>query len=667
MTFMALTTLPNPKKSTSKSRDGLARMVALAAISTALASLALSCAKGPPEKQVIVLGFDGMDYEYTRRLMRQGRMPNFSKVAEAGFFGSLATSVPPQSPVAWSDFMTGMDSGGHGIFDFVHRDPDTMQPYLSTSKTEGSERAIEIGKYKFPLSGGEVKLLRHGTPFWELLEAHGVESHIYRMPANFPPSGSATIELSGMGTPDILGTPGTFSFYTSDIFVNERKIPGGEILALDFWDNRAEGRLSGPENPFLRRRQKLSVDFTLHVDPEAPVAKLVVGDEQRILAVGEWSDWVPIEFEMIPTQVLPAMGRFYLKSLRPEVELYVSPLQIDPMNPALPISTPENFSKKLARRTGRFYTQGMPEDTKALTSGIFSHEEFLRQAKITGDEILDQYEVVLDDFDGGLLFYYFGNLDLISHMMFRSTDPGHPAYDPERDPENLKVIEATYEAFDRIVGYTLDHMPENAKLVVMSDHGFASWRRSFHLNNWLIENGYMVVKNPNKIGGTNIYSNVDWSRTRAYGLGLNGLYLNIEGRESKGIVPASERDALIAEISRKLLAEIDPETGEPAVTRMYKLEETYEGPYLGIGPDLQVGYNKGTRCSFQSAIGDLTDEVISDNMDEWSGDHCMDHTKVPGILLTNRELVRPARSLKELGGSILAEFGIDWSETAAGG
>ncbi|MCP4204532.1 MAG: hypothetical protein GY769_21700 [bacterium] len=621
----------------------------------------------PPEKQVIVLGFDGMDYLYTQRLMEEGRMPNFSRVAETGGFGPLATAVPPQSPVAWSNFITGMDSGGHGIFDFVHRDPDSMQPYMSTSRTEGEEKSLKVGKYKFPLVGAEFKLLRHGTPFWELLEEHGVESHIYRIPANYPPSGLASRELSGMGTPDILGTPGTFSFYTSDIFVNERQMSGGAIYALDFWENRAEGRLHGPENIYLRRRQTLSTDFTLHVDPEAPVAKLVVGDEERILAVGEWSDWVPIEFEMIPTQTLPAMGRFYLRSLKPEVELYVSPLQVDPMNPAFPISTPPSFAEELARRTGRFYTQGMPEDTKTLTGDVFTREEFLAQAKITGDEILKQYEHVLDDFDAGLLFYYFGNLDLICHMMFRATDPAHPAYDPERDPEYLKIVEGIYEAFDKIVGYTLDNMPENAKLIVMSDHGFSSWRRAFHLNNWLIENDYMVLKNPAKVGGTNIYSNVDWSRTRAYGLGLNGLFINVADRESNGIVPASERDALIAEISEKLLAEIDPQTGEPAVTKMYKLEDTYSGEYLGLGPDLQVGYNKGTRCSFESAIGDLTDEVISDNHSEWSGDHCMDHTKVPGILLTTDELARPAKSLKELGGSVLAEFGIDWTETATGG
>jgi predicted AlkP superfamily phosphohydrolase/phosphomutase len=201
----------------------------------------------------------------------------------------------------------------------------------------------------------------------------------------------------------------------------------------------------------------------------------------------------------------------------------------------------------------------------------------------------------------------------------------------------------------------------------MSDHGFASWRRAFHLNTWLIESGYMTLKDPSRVEGTSIYSNVDWSRTRAYGLGLNGLYVNLQGRERGGIVPPGERDALMKELAEKLLATLDPETGMPAVTRVYERESWYsDAGYRDIGPDLQVGYAKGTRCSFESAIGDLTDRVFSDNLNLWSGDHCMDHTTVPGILLTNGSLAKPARSLKELNRAILAEFGIEAPTSEAG-
>jgi len=167
-------------------------------------------------RRVIVLGFDGLDYGLTRDLMTRGRLPHFSRLAASGSFAPLGTSIPPQSPVAWSGFITGLDPGGHGIFDFVHRDPKTLTPYLSTTRTEAGGHVIALGKWQLPLSAGRVELLRRGRPFWDVLERHGIETTIIRMPANFPPSGRATRELSGMGTPDLLGTYGTFAFYTSE-------------------------------------------------------------------------------------------------------------------------------------------------------------------------------------------------------------------------------------------------------------------------------------------------------------------------------------------------------------------------------------------------------------------------------------------------------------------
>ncbi|MEJ2085285.1 MAG: alkaline phosphatase family protein, partial [Acidobacteriota bacterium] len=262
-------------------------------------------------------------------------------------------------------------------------------------------------------------------------------------------------------------------------------------------------------------------------------------------------------------------------------------------------------------------------------------------------------------FDGGFLFYYFGTLDQTSHMMMRATDPDHPTSIAARDAPYAHVLEKIYEEMDRVVGYTLETMEPNTTLVVMSDHGFTSWRRAFHLNTWLKENGYITFKDPNRKDDPGLFMNVDWSQTKAYALGLNGLYINLRGREKYGIVGPQERQALMDELSEKLLAVIDPETGEQAITRVYKREEIYhDGGYLDIGPDLQVGYAKGVRGSNESALGEFPPEIIVDVDDEWNGDHCMDHTAVPGILLTNRPLQRPATSLKDLGQSILAEFGI---------
>lgn len=631
-----------------------------ACLFVALALLATSACNRPaaPGTRVIVLGLDGMDYGLASELMAQGLMPNFSRMAESGTFSPLATSIPPQSPVAWSNFITGMDPGGHGIFDFVHRDPADKTPYLSTSRTTPPGRTLKLGPYQFPLSSGTVELLRHGQPFWERLEAQGVRTIIVRMPANFPPSGTAYRELSGMGTPDLLGTYGTFSFYSSELFaLGGRPLSGGRLHRVSVRDHVVSATLYGPDNPFMREPQKVVLDFSVYLDPEQPVAKIVIDGEERIVRVGEWSDWVPMRFPMIPSQSLPAMCRFYLRNVRPNFELYVSPINMDPLAPALPISTPSSFAAELARATGRFYTQGMPEDTKALDDGVFTRDEFLAQAAIAGEEVRRQFAHVLETYEDGLLFYYVGNLDQISHMMWRPMDPGHPAYDPVADPPYRHVVRDAYISLDAMVGETLERMGRDTTLVIMSDHGFASWRRAFHLNSWLRDNGYLALANPNWVHDPGYFGNVDWSATRAYGLGLNGLYLNLQGREDRGVVAAADRSALLDEIAGKLLRTIDPQTGAPAITKVYRPDRSFVAAnHPDISPDLIVGYAKGTRCSNESALGGIPAEVITDNTGMWSGDHCMDHEAVPGLLLTNRPLHRPAASLDALAEAIVAEF-----------
>jgi predicted AlkP superfamily phosphohydrolase/phosphomutase len=550
-----------------------------------------------------------------------------------------------------------------------------MIPYLSTTRTEAGHEALKFGDWQFPLSSGKVELLRHGEPFWEELEKHGVRTTIMRIPANFPPSGTATRELSGMGTPDLLGTYGTFSFYTTDPPVRRKQISGGKIYALRMRDGFVEGTLYGPDNPLRVEPEKIALDFALYPDPHEPVAKLVVGDEERVLDVGGWTDWVPVEFSLLPQDGLVprvvgfvaspvttvhGMCRFYLRKVRPEVELYASPINFDPEDPAAPISTPESYAAKLAEATGRFYTQGMPEDTKALTDEVLTRREFLEQAHIAAQEVIDQYGYVLKHFDDGLLFYYFGFTDQISHLMWRPMDPDHPAYDPVRDAPFRDVVEKQYEKADGVVGYTLEHMGPETLLVVMSDHGFTSWRRAFNLNTWLEKNGYLALKDPNLENDPGLFYNVDWTRTRAYGLGINGLYVNLRGREKDGIVAPEDRVPLLREIAAKLRATVDPTTGLPAVTEVGLSEDLYhDRGYLDVGPDMIVGYAKHMRCSNESALGGVPREVIVDNTDEWSGDHLMDHRTVPGILFTNRPLAKPASSLKNLAASILFEFGVE--------
>ena len=616
---------------------------------------------GSTGRRVIVLGFDGMDYELTRRFMAEGKLPNLQRLAESGGFSPLTTSIPPQSPVAWSEFITGMDAGGHGIYDFMHRDTITMVPYLSTSRSSDPSRTIKLGRWQLPLSGGTVELLRHGTPFWEVLEQNGIPTTVMRMPANFPPSGTASRELSGMGTPDLLGTYGTFSFFTT---VPERiteDVSGGVVYRAELVDNVLAATLVGPPNPFLVAGNSVRAEFKVYADPTRPVAKIVIDDQEIILQEGEWSEWVTVDFTLLPyVQSLRGIVRFYLMQVHPEFELYVTPINIDPLNPAMPISTPSGFAGELARGTGRFYSQGMPEETSALSSGVFNDEDFLRQATLVAEENRRQYRHVLEHFDDGFLFYYFGNLDLVSHMMWRTMDSTHPAHDPVADAPYRNVIEELYVEADDIVGETLQSMGDDATLIVMSDHGFASWTRAFNLNSWLRANGYIAFRNRSDQVGTGFFENVDWSRTQAYAIGFNSVYINLRGRERVGSVPRQQRRLVLDEIARNLVRFIDPKTGKPAVTKVYKRDEVFEDRgHLDIGPDLIVGFARGVRGSDESALGTITREIITDNTGKWSGDHLMDHETVPGVLFTNRPLQRAASSLKELGAAVLAEFGIE--------
>jgi len=631
-----------------------------------LALALLGCGGDAPSgPRMIVLGFDGLDYEYMRELMEAGELPNFSKLAETGGFQPLGTSAPPLSPVAWSNFITGMDSGGHGIFDFMHRDPDTMIPYLSTSKVTPPDRVWKLGGYQFA-SGGGHELLRHGTPFWETLEAHGVPTHIVRIPANFPVTGTATHELSGMGTPDVLGTYGIFHFYTSKLFAFAgQDVGGGEVHEVWPEDGVLETELYGPPNPFVEGAKKSTAELVVYVDPDEERAKFVVGDEEVVLEAGEWSAWVPVEFEfkvgVLPMHTLQAQARFYLRSVRPELEFYVSPINYDPYSPEVPMSHPESFATDLARLYGdRYYTQGMPEETNALRERVITQGEFLAQAALVEQELVEQYELLLDEFQDGLFFYYFGNTDLVSHMMWHTLDPEHPAYDAERDARFAEVIPDLYRMADRVVGYTLEHKGDDTTLVVMSDHGFASWRRSFSVNTWLEKNGYLKLRGPYLENDPGMYVNVDWSGTRAYGLGINGLYVNERGRERNGIVDPAQRAALLREIGEGLLAAIDPQTGGPAITNVYVRDEYFKDRgALEIGPDMVIGYAEGTRGSNDSALGEVPPETIVDNLSTWTGDHGMDHRSVPGILLYDRPLKRQATSLQDLAAALLAELGIE--------
>jgi len=262
-------------------------------------------------------------------------------------------------------------------------------------------------------------------------------------------------------------------------------------------------------------------------------------------------------------------------------------------------------------------------------------------------------------FHDGLFFFYFSSLDLNAHMMWRLIDPGHPAYDAELAAQYGSALEEFYEQIDQVLGEVMPKLDGGTTLLVLSDHGFAPYRRSFNLNTWLLTNGYIGLKQGASGDSAEPLADVDWSRTRAYGLGLNGLYLNLRGREREGIVePGAQADALLEEIRQKLMLVRDPKDGSQVITRVDLAGEVYQGPYAHSGPDALIGYNRGYRAGWKTILGAFPPDVLEDNTNAWSGDHCIDFTKVPGVLLSNRKIEAQAPALTDIAPTILAEFGI---------
>jgi predicted AlkP superfamily phosphohydrolase/phosphomutase len=416
-----------------------------------------------------------------------------------------------------------------------------------------------------------------------------------------------------------------------------------------------QAQLFGPQNSFRQGSPTSAADFTVFVDPEHPVTKIRVQDRQILLQEGEWSDWVEVDFEVLPLlHSVSGICRFYLKQVRPHFQLYVTPVNINPASPALPITTPDHYAEELAEEIGPFYTQGIPEDTKALSEEVLTDEEFMQQANLVLAEELKMFEYELHRFKAGVLFFYIGRTDQLAHMFWRTMDPHHPAHDPTTHSQS--VIEQAYRDVDNVLGKALETLDEQTTLIVLSDHGFAPFYRAFNLNTWLKNEGYASLTDDAE---GELLRNVNWARTRAYGVGFNGLSLNLRGRERRGVVRAgAERQKLLNEIAQKLLAVHDPKTGERVFLKVHKAEELYSGPYVKNAPDLILGYNKGYRASWETVLGKFPKELLRDNTEKWSGDHLMEAELVPGILLANKKITTERPALSDLAPTVLAEFGV---------
>ena len=270
---------------------------------------------------------------------------------------------------------------------------------------------------------------------------------------------------------------------------------------------------------------------------------------------------------------LNGIVRFYLKSVRPFLQLYMSPVNLDPANPAMPISVPAEEAGQLQAAMGPYYTQGMPDDTKALEAAVLDYDEFLSQDHLALEERRGHLRRELAQFDSGLLFFYVHSLDQVCHMLWRATDSSHPGYRAEFERHSL-AIDRHYEAMDELLGEAMQSMAGNGEIVVLSDHGFAPYERSFNINSWLHSEGYLALSAGVDAVGASVLSqrSIRWENTKAYGLGLNALYLNLRGREDSGAVEMADRQAMTAEITNKLLAVTDPGNGRRVVEKVYYVD-----------------------------------------------------------------------------------------------
>jgi predicted AlkP superfamily phosphohydrolase/phosphomutase len=651
--------------------------------------LLAACGPTPPDRAgVFVLGVDGMDPQILTRLMDEGKMPNFSRLAKDGGFRQLATSNPPQSPVAWSTFVTGLDPGGHGIFDFVHRDPKTYTPISSATPPPGDPgSALQLFGYYLPLGGETPANNRGGVPFWDLLHDAGVPVEVYRMPGNYPPTPSKAKVLSGMGTVDMRGGYGVYTWFTDQPVARRQDIKG-DIQLVSVQDDDLDGvpdtvrsAIKGPPDVFRLPPGKvpgdgdyLTAPVTIHLDPQAPVALVDVGGSRAVLKQGEWSDWLDVRFDPLPGGVMALTGmvRFYAKQLRPGFQVYASPVNISPAAPAQEISTPAKFAPELAGLLGPFYTQGMPEDTNALKDRMFSDDDYVAQVALVQEDASGMLDLALARFPrGGMTFVYLSDIDLQCHMMWRHKDPKYPNAPPHPAREepaarlHANDIEGYYRHVDGLLGRVRERLPDDTALIVMSDHGFQPFTRELHVDAWLRDNGWLALKDGKRTGQI-AAGDVDWAKTRAYGIGFNSVYLNLQGREHEGIVPPAEAAAVADELSRQLLAYRDPKNGKAVVRRMFRGRDAFHGPRAAEGPDLVVGYDVGYGASDQTTLGEVTDEVIADNTSRWSGSHLMDPAVVPGIVLANRAIAAGDHGLADVTATILAWYGVPPSEGMSG-
>jgi predicted AlkP superfamily phosphohydrolase/phosphomutase len=637
----------------------------------AAAALLSGCGEGGvPVKnvaeRVVVLGFDGTDPGLINRWISEGKLPNIQKLRDTGTVMPLGTTEPPESPVAWASFATGTNPGKHGIFDFLKVDREKYVPDIGL---------VNIEKPKFlwktiPVKGPRITNNRKGTPFYKTVADAGITTSVLRMPLSLPPE---TLQhgslLAGLGVADIRKTWGTFFYFATDLTqwdIGNTEF-GGVLVRLARSEGRIRTEIEGPYDPRYDDYRRISIPMELEPTADGRALKILVQGREETVAEGSWSSWYDFRFKEGMFVDVRGISRFYVLETYPEIRLYLEPISMDPRNPAVPISSPPHFSADLAGRIGLFKTLGWLHETWGLNEEKIDEKVFLddlfRNMDSLEAAVLDQMKM-----DPALLVAVFTATDSVSHMFFRFLDPEHPRYDPALVPQFGDAVLRVYQKMDSIVGKVLDQLGDRGTLMIVSDHGFHTWRREFNTNTWLARNGFITMegadnterKMDDMFSGGSFFPNVDWSRTKAYSLGLGGIFVNLKGREGKGIVkPGAEYEEVRNQIMARIREFRDPDTGKPVIQGAYRREEIFHGPETADAADIQLSFFDGYRTSWQTALGAVPESIVVANLKKWSGDHCAsDSSDTQGIFFSNRRVAVTGPSIIDIAPTVIQLFGL---------
>ena len=583
--------------------------------------------------RVVILGFDGAEPTLTRSLLERGELPALARLAEKGTAGVTRTTAPPQSPVAWTSFGTCKNPGGHNIFDFIRRDPANgvgPLPMVGTGRLippkiadDGSIRSAARGEN-----------FRRGIPFWSVADQQGLRIKLFNLPYVYPPDPMQHGKmLSGLGVPDLRGTNSTYFLVAEDLAREVESVSGGRRIRLTL-DGSGEGGfiLPGPRDSRKKINDAaayLTVSPQIRVDRNARRGQITCDGKTVDLVEGQWSDWLPLTFRYADRAAVAGIIRFFPIALGAPVRIYGTCVQFHPADPYTPLTTPPEFSRELTARYGLFKTIGWDLDTHALRQDDLPEDAFLEDSRRTmaWREQMTLDELNRDDWD--VLVSVWTDTDRVAHMFWRFMDPKHPLYREDVPEPWRNALADTLRRMDAIVGKVMEHLRPDDILIVMSDHGFGTWRTAFDVNAWLREQGWLAVSDPVR-ASEGFLQGIDWSRTRAYALGLSSVYLNLAGRESQGIVSTADAARLRTELRDLLLALRTPEGGP--LFQEITPRDAFHGEAMDAAPDLVLGYAAGYQNSKNCARGAVGDTLFEPNRDKWSGEHAASApSELPGI------------------------------------